>query len=86
MLSDGPSTLENTDHIRAAEKLLCEVRRRQDPRHRVLEAYVLIATKSKSNIDNALGMLIEIVNDGRGVITPSQSSTFHFFYASSQLS
>ena len=64
MLSDGPNTqLENTDHIRAAEKLLCEVRRRQDPRHRVLEAYVLIATKSKANIDNALGMLIEIVND-----------------------
>ena len=29
----------------------------------MLEAYVLIATKSKANIDNALGMLIEIVND-----------------------
>jgi tetratricopeptide repeat protein 21B len=63
MLSDGPSQVENTDHIRAAEKLLCEVRRRQDPRHRVLEAYVLIATKTKANIDSALGMLLEIVND-----------------------
>ena len=62
MLSDGPTQLENTDHIRAAEKLLCEVRRRQDPRHRVLEAYALIATKSKPSIDNALTMLIEIVN------------------------
>jgi hypothetical protein len=59
-VSDGPSQLENSDHIRAAEKLLCEVRRRQDPRHRVLEAYALIATKSKPDIDAALGILLEV--------------------------
>eukprot|EP00736_Rhodelphis_marinus_P011266 Rmarinus@m.19544 len=60
--SDGGKA-DNAEHLRAAERLLNEVRTRPRPlKHRVLECYALMATKQTSKVERAIQMLMEILN------------------------
>lgn len=54
---------DNTDGIRAASQLLSEVRGRRGAKHTVLEAYTLMASKQKADVDEALSKVLEICND-----------------------
>mmetsp|Transcript_26568 Transcript_26568/g.85189 ORF Transcript_26568/g.85189 Transcript_26568/m.85189 type:complete len:1185 (+) Transcript_26568:168-3722(+) len=53
---------DNAEAVRAAEKLLKEVRGAPDSKFQVLQAYAMMATKSKTEIDAALNLLTDLAN------------------------
>lgn len=56
----------NTDTVRAAEKLLREVKVQPKAlKHHILECYALMASKSKESVEEALNRLVELANTDR---------------------
>jgi len=64
-LSDG-RPMDNSEAVKAAEKLLKEIRLHPKPvKHHILECYALMATKQKNDIEGALNKLVELANTDR---------------------
>eukprot|EP00899_Mesostigma_viride_P018008 jgi/Mesvir1/26208/Mv02392-RA.1 len=64
--SQEPGVRDNTESVRAAEKLLREARNKTSMRHQILECYQLMATKDKNDVVAALDRLMEMANTDAG--------------------